>query len=101
MDRTQAGGGLFWRRAGWGAIGRRVYAGRPHRRVGNRPQLDFTGRLVSQGINRVTVDGKGDAMAVDLFSMGKRFRDIDEGPDGSLWILEDTHSGGPFRLIPK
>ncbi|QWT21583.1 PQQ-dependent sugar dehydrogenase [Bacillus sp. NP157] len=57
--------------------------------------------LVSQGIIRVTVDGKGGATAVNRWSLGKRIRDIEQAPDGSVWIIEDAKSGGLFRLTPK
>ncbi|NYF21873.1 glucose/arabinose dehydrogenase [Xanthomonas sp. JAI131] len=57
--------------------------------------------LVSQGIIRVTVDSKGGATAVNRWSIGKRIRDIEEAPDGSLWLLEDAKAGGLFRLTPK
>jgi len=57
--------------------------------------------LGSQGILRVTVDGKGGATAVQRWSLGMRIRDIEEAPDGSLWLLEDNQPGGLFRLTPK
>ncbi|MBN6104306.1 PQQ-dependent sugar dehydrogenase [Xanthomonas sp. CFBP 8703] len=57
--------------------------------------------LVSQGLIRVTVDSKGGATAVNRWSIGKRIRDIEEAPDGSLWLLEDAKPGGLFRLTPK
>jgi hypothetical protein len=28
-------------------------------------------------------------------------RDIEEAPDGSLWMLEDAKPGGLFHLTPK
>lgn len=57
--------------------------------------------LVSQGIIRVTVDSKGGATAVNRWSLGKRIRDVEEAPDGSLWLLEDAKPGGLYRLTPK
>ena len=57
--------------------------------------------LVTEAIVRVTFDGKGGATAVDRWSIGKRVRDIEEAPDGSLWMLEDSESGGLFHLTPK
>lgn len=57
--------------------------------------------LVTMGIIRVTFDGKGGATAVQRWSLGKRIRDIEEAPDGSLWLLEDAQPGGLFRLTPK
>jgi glucose/arabinose dehydrogenase len=57
--------------------------------------------LVSMGIIRVTFDSKGGATAVERWSIGKRIRDVEEAPDGSLWLLEDAQPGGLFRLTPK
>ena len=57
--------------------------------------------LVSQALVRVTFDGKGGATAVERWNIGKRIRDIEEAPDGSLWILEDANPGGLFHLTPK
>jgi glucose/arabinose dehydrogenase len=57
--------------------------------------------LVSEGIIRVTFDGKGGATAAERWSIGKRIRDIEEAPDGSLWMLEDAEPGGLFHLTPK
>ncbi|MDF3983301.1 PQQ-dependent sugar dehydrogenase [Luteibacter sp. PPL201] len=57
--------------------------------------------LVSMGLIRVTVDGKGGAKAVQRWNLGKRIRDVEEAPDGSLWVLEDASSGGLYHLTPK
>ena len=65
----------------------------------------FTGALisglVSQVIDRVTFDGKGGATVVQRWNVGKRVRDVEEAPDGSLWMLEDAKPGGLFHLTPK
>ncbi|WP_158884381.1 PQQ-dependent sugar dehydrogenase [Rhodanobacter sp. L36] len=57
--------------------------------------------LVSEGIIRVTFDGKGGATAVQRWTIGKRIRDIEEAPDGSLWMLQDADDGGLFHVTPK
>lgn len=57
--------------------------------------------LVSLGIVRVTFDHNGGATAVQRWSIGKRVRDIEEAPDGSLWMLEDGSPGGLYHLLPK
>jgi len=57
--------------------------------------------LVSNGIDRVTFDGKGGASVVQRWNVGMRVRDIEEAPDGSLWMLEDAKPGGLFHLTPK
>jgi glucose/arabinose dehydrogenase len=57
--------------------------------------------LVSMGLIRVTFDGKGGATAVQRWNLGKRIRDVEEAPDGSLWLVEDAQPGGLYRLTPK
>jgi aldose sugar dehydrogenase len=57
--------------------------------------------LATEALVRVTFDGKGGATAVQRWSLGKRIRDIEEAPDGSLWMLEDNNPGGLFHLTPK
>jgi glucose/arabinose dehydrogenase len=57
--------------------------------------------LVSQALVRVAFDDKGGATAVERWSVGKRLRDIEQAPDGSLWVLEDARPGGLYRLTPR
>ena len=59
------------------------------------------GGLVSKVIDRVAFDDKGGAKVVQRWDVGKRVRDIEEAPDGSLWMLEDAQPGGMFHLTPK
>jgi len=57
--------------------------------------------LESKAVVRVTFDVKGGATAIQRWNVGKRVRDIEEAPDGSLWMLEDANPGGLFHLTPK
>ncbi|HEY2864485.1 MAG TPA: PQQ-dependent sugar dehydrogenase [Casimicrobiaceae bacterium] len=57
--------------------------------------------LISEVIDRVTFDDKGGAAVVQRWNIGKRVRDIEEAPDGSLWMLEDASPGGMYHLMPK
>lgn len=59
------------------------------------------GGMVSRSMTRVTFDGKGGATAAERFDMGKRIRDVAVAPDGAIWVLEDSTTGGMFRLTPK
>ncbi|MBL4672675.1 MAG: PQQ-dependent sugar dehydrogenase, partial [Arenicella sp.] len=51
--------------------------------------------LKPKAIIRVVIDGD-DAKEVERFDMGARIREIEQGPDGALWILED---GADARLL--
>jgi len=59
------------------------------------------GGMGTTTINRVTFDGKGGATAAERWRVGKRVRDIEQAPDGALWIVEDANPGGLYRVTPK
>jgi glucose/arabinose dehydrogenase len=49
----------------------------------------------------LTFDGKGGATPGERWNVGKRLRDVEVAPDGALWMLEDSATGGLFRVTPK
>ncbi|WP_375392748.1 PQQ-dependent sugar dehydrogenase [uncultured Sphingomonas sp.] len=55
--------------------------------------------LVQQGIVRVRVTGTT-ASEVERIGLGARIREVKEGPDGALWVLEDGAGGRLRRLDP-
>lgn len=57
--------------------------------------------IATTSISRVTFDGKGGATPAERWNVGKRVRDVEEAADGALWMLEDSPTGGLFRLTPK
>jgi aldose sugar dehydrogenase len=57
--------------------------------------------LETQSLNRITFDGKGGATPAERWSVGHRIRDVEVGPDGALWMLEDANPGRLFRATPK
>ena len=57
--------------------------------------------LATQTLDRMTFDGKGGATPAERWSVGHRIRDVEVGPDGALWMLEDANPGGLFRVTPK
>jgi len=57
--------------------------------------------IATQSLNRITFDGKGGATPAERWMVGHRLRDVEVGPDGALWILEDSNPGGLFRVTPK
>jgi len=59
------------------------------------------GGMGTQSLSRITFDGKGGAKPAERWSVGKRIRDVEVGPDGALWMLEDAMPGGLFRVTPK
>lgn len=57
----------------------------------------FIGGLVSRALIRVEIDGEH-AREAERFGWGKRVRDVEEGPDGALWVIEDRDGGRLLRL---
>ena len=58
------------------------------------------GGMASQTLNRVIVDG-ATAKTAERWNVGKRVRDVEVAADGALWILEDSPTGGLYRVTPK
>ncbi|GGZ96148.1 dehydrogenase [Arenicella chitinivorans] len=56
--------------------------------------------LKSQAIIRVTTNGET-AQEVERFNMGARIREIEQGPDGAVWVLEDGSNAKLLKLTPK
>ena len=61
----------------------------------------FVSGLLTQALVRIVFDGHGGAKAVERWSLGHRIRDVEEGPDGSLWLLEDSAPGALIHLTPQ
>lgn len=57
--------------------------------------------LASQALLRITFDGKGGAKPAERWPVGHRVRDVEEAPDGTLWMVEDSKTGGLFHITPK
>ncbi len=58
----------------------------------------FIGGLSSQALVRVDVNGTRAAKG-DQWPMGARIREVEEGPDGAIWLLEDGGQGSQGRLL--
>ena len=59
------------------------------------------GGMATQTLNRITFDGKGGATVAERWGVGHRIRDVEAGPDGALWMLEDANPGGLYKATPK
>jgi glucose/arabinose dehydrogenase len=58
----------------------------------------FIGGLGSKALVRVKLDGENAAKA-DQWDMGARIREVEQGPDGAIWLLEDERAGSQGRLL--
>ena len=61
----------------------------------------FVSGLGSKTLNRIIFDGHGGAKTAERWDMGRRIRDVEEGPDGSLWMVEDANPGALIHVTPK
>ena len=61
----------------------------------------FISGLESKSLDRIIFDGHGGAKTAERWDVGHRARDVEEGPDGTLWMLEDSNPGALTHLTPK
>jgi aldose sugar dehydrogenase len=60
----------------------------------------FIGGLGGESLVRVKIDGET-ATKADHWDMGTRIREVEQGPDGAVWLLEDGDKGRLLKLTPK
>ncbi len=58
----------------------------------------FISGLGSMTLNRIIFDGHGGAKTAERWAVGHRIRDVEQGPDGSLWMLEDANPGALIHV---
>ncbi len=61
----------------------------------------FVSGLSTNSLNRIIFDGHGGAKAAERWEVGHRIRDVEEAPDGSLWMVEDANPGALIHVTPK
>ena len=65
----------------------------------------FIGGLGSTNLVRLTVKGEQvvdeERLLTDLQPQRERIRDVDQGPDGALYVLTDNAKGRVLKLVPK
>ncbi len=58
----------------------------------------FLGGLSGQNLIRVALNGTS-AREAERWDMGARIREVEQGPDGAIYVLEDTRNGRGGRLL--
>jgi aldose sugar dehydrogenase len=58
------------------------------------------GGLVAQGLVRVALVGNN-LREIERFNLGERIREVEQGPDGAVWVLEDGSNKRLLKLTPK
>jgi len=68
------------------------------------PQWDgsgFVSGLATMTLNRIIFDGKGGAKTAERWDVGKRIRDVEQGPMARCGLLEDANPGALMHVTPK
>jgi glucose/arabinose dehydrogenase len=60
----------------------------------------FIAGLSSEALVRIEFDG-ADAREAERYPMSKRIRAVVQGPDGTIWLLEDKDGGRLLKLTPR
>ena len=60
----------------------------------------FISGLATMTLNRIVFDGHGGAKTAERWDVGQRMRDVEQGPDGSLWMLVDANPGALIHVTP-
>lgn len=60
----------------------------------------FAGGLVAKQVRRIDLDETGKVLRQETLSLPFRVRDVRQGPDGLLYLVNDEERGGVFRIEP-
>jgi aldose sugar dehydrogenase len=60
----------------------------------------FIGALGGEALIRIDLEGET-ATKADQWKMDTRIREVEQGPDGAIWLLEDGDNGRLMKLTPK
>ncbi len=61
----------------------------------------FSGGLASTDVRRIVLDKDGKVTGQERLDIGKRVRDVRQGPDGHLYVLTDEANGQLLRIVPQ
>jgi len=51
-------------------------------------------------VRRIELDKDGKVVRQERLDIGKRVRDVRQGPDGHLYVLTDEDDGRILRIVP-
>jgi glucose/arabinose dehydrogenase len=60
----------------------------------------FSGGLQSRDVRRIRLDPQGRVVGEEAIEVGRRIRDVRQGPDGFLYLLTDENPGLILRVEP-
>jgi glucose/arabinose dehydrogenase len=59
------------------------------------------GGLATRTLSRITFDAEGGATPAERWDVGQQIRDVAVAPDGAVWVIVNSRTGGLFRITPK
>ena len=59
------------------------------------------GGLATRTLSRITFDAEGGAAPAERWDVGQQIRDVAVAPDGAVWVIANSRTGGLFRITPK
>lgn len=60
----------------------------------------FSGSLAAMDLRRIVFDPDGNVVRQEKLDIGKRVRDVRQGPDGHLYVLTDEDHSQILRIVP-
>jgi glucose/arabinose dehydrogenase len=60
----------------------------------------LVGALVAKSLVRLSLDGQT-VTNEERIALGARIRDVDQGPDGAVYVVTDASDGRILRLTPE
>ncbi|MFC5481246.1 PQQ-dependent sugar dehydrogenase [Massilia suwonensis] len=60
----------------------------------------FSGSLAGMDLRRIVFDSNGKVVRQEKLDIGKRVRDVRQGPDGQLYVLTDEDRSQLLRIVP-
>lgn len=88
---------LVWYPSVIGASGLMIYTGD---RFPEWRGSIFAGGLATQDVRRMVLGAQGEVTLHESLRIGQRVRDVQQGPDGLVYVLTDEIHGRVFRLEP-
>jgi glucose/arabinose dehydrogenase len=61
----------------------------------------FSGGLAGTDVRRLILDKDGKVVGQERLDIGRRVRDVRQGPDGHLYLLTDEENGRLLRIEPQ
>jgi aldose sugar dehydrogenase len=61
----------------------------------------FSGGLASEDIRRIILDDEGNVTGQERLNIGRRVRDLRQGPDGHLYAITDERNGRLLRIVKE